>query len=160
MKKCYKCRKNKSLDEFHHKRSSKDGHTDICKECKSDYMKVRHKKNAPRLREQKRDYRKRNFIEITKRDLVYKKEQRQQIKVEIFNVAGNKCAKCGFSDWRAFHIDHVKGGGRADRKGIHPFKYLRQVLESLKKGEGKYQILCANCNSIKMYEQNEHGKKK
>ncbi len=39
MKKCSKCEKNKSLEEFYNYSSSKDGKTHHCKECMSKYRK-------------------------------------------------------------------------------------------------------------------------
>ena len=68
-----------------------------------------------------------------------------------------KCVRCGFSDVRALVIDHVNGGGRQERevtfKGAM-YKYYKHVQENI--ATGKYQLLCANCNTIKLFEEKEH----
>jgi len=73
---------------------------------------------------------------------------------------GGKCAKCGFDDYRALQIDHINGDGYKERKskGVGQ-KYIGNcnTVKKVCKGELKnYQLLCANCNWIKRYENNEH----
>lgn len=57
-----------------------------------------------------------------------------------------KCKKCGFEDIRALCIDHINNGGCRHRKSIRKilFKWLKK--QGLPPG---YQVLCANCNTIK-----------
>ena len=71
---------------------------------------------------------------------------------------GGVCIVCGFNDPRALQIDHVNGGGTAERLAtgrcqntIHKF-----VLEDT---VGKYQLLCANCNWIKRHTNGEFSRK-
>lgn len=71
---------------------------------------------------------------------------------------GNKCIKCGYLDWRALQVDHINGGGSKDRKE-QGTGFWEKVIKSYKSGEGKYQLLCANCNFIKRYENNEVKRK-
>ena len=89
----------------------------------------------------------------------YNKEYKGKIKNATIEALGAKCVKCGFSDKRALQIDHIKGGGNKERKEKrflgHGKNYFRYVLESFLKGENKYQLLCANCNWIKRFENNE-----
>ncbi len=75
----------------------------------------------------------------------------------ILDILGNKCCRCGFSDYRALQIDHVNGNGAAETRGLSQKTYLNKILRSLQNGEGKYQLLCANCNWIKRYENNERN---
>jgi hypothetical protein len=87
-----------------------------------------------------------------------KREERKRLRNEIFNLLGNRCARCGFFDWRAFQIDHINGHGLQEMKKFKTDtrKYLVHVLEVLKSGDNKdYQLLCANCNQIKKYEKGE-----
>jgi len=76
-------------------------------------------------------------------------------RIESFEMLGNKCSGCGFLDQRAFQIDHIKGKGRQDRAS-DTRAFLRRVLMSLRQGEKKYQLLCANCNQIKCIERGEN----
>lgn len=66
---------------------------------------------------------------------------------------GNKCNRCGFDDLRALQIDHVYSGGRHEQRSSLTF--YKRVIESYKKKEGKYQLLCANCNWIKRFVKRE-----
>jgi hypothetical protein len=65
---------------------------------------------------------------------------------------GNCCAKCGFDDFRALQIDHVHGGGKREIGKLGIYAVLKKALEDT---TGSYQLLCANCNWIKRYENNE-----
>jgi len=64
---------------------------------------------------------------------------------------------CGYDkDPRAFQIDHVNGGGKAEREAFNsPAAYYNHIFAT--GGEG-YQLLCANCNQIKEIERREYLK--
>ena len=68
---------------------------------------------------------------------------------------GGKCRACGYSqDERALQIDHVNGDGRAQRKELSN----RQILRAALADAGRcFQLLCANCNQIKRFDEEEHG---
>lgn len=74
----------------------------------------------------------------------------------IFSILGTSCSKCGFSNPRALQIDHIRGGGNVQRKrmgGSTFYTYLSKLpAEELR---ASYQVLCANCNWIKRYENGE-----
>lgn len=82
----------------------------------------------------------------------YTRERIKKLRHNIFKKYGNKCVKCGFSDWRALQIDHKNGGGQKERNKISKSKYLKKVLED---DNNNYQLLCANCNWIKRFENRE-----
>lgn len=74
-------------------------------------------------------------------------ESRKKLRLKIFEKLGNKCVRCGFSDFRALQIDHVHGKGNKEVKELNNwYKFLKKVLADT---EGNYQLLCANCNRIK-----------
>lgn len=77
----------------------------------------------------------------------------QELWPKAIKKLGNQCAKCGFDKIGALQIDHVNGGGCQFRKTSNLSKTCRLVL----KEEGNYQVLCANCNWIKRYTNNELG---
>ena len=68
---------------------------------------------------------------------------------------GGKCLKCGFSDYRALQIDHINGGGYYERKKALSKNFNRRAIRSVEAGEKKFQLLCANCNWIKRWKNNE-----
>lgn len=87
------------------------------------------------------------------------KDYKLRLRNSVLEIMGGKCVRCGFSDKRALQIDHIKGGGNRERKekrflgmGTSYYKY---VMESFLKNENRYQLLCANCNWIKRFENNE-----
>lgn len=82
----------------------------------------------------------------------------------IFTNLGHVCCKCGFSDKRALQIDHINGDGYTSKIINKTGSMCRrtnyyEVIESIKKNENRFQILCANCNWIKRVENEEHKKR-
>jgi len=48
----------------------------------------------------------------------FRKQRRQwhhKVRFQIIDLLGGKCVVCGFSDWRALQVDHIKGGGYKER---------------------------------------------
>ena len=74
------------------------------------------------------------------------------IRTRIILALGGLCVRCGFSDIRALQIDHVHADAKLDKvkKGI---SYYYQTMKNLH--SGRYQVLCANCNTIKRRENQE-----
>ena len=134
-KKCHECG-----DEW----VAKHWKTGLCRKCYYKANKERIKRNADksyygnleREREKRRDYNKRNRIEI----------------VRMF---GGECQRCGYKDWRALQIDHVDGGGSKERRMLSHNLTAVFWKKEKEKNPKKYQLLCANCNWIKRYENNE-----
>ncbi|MFZ3077101.1 MAG: hypothetical protein WA139_01480 [Candidatus Aenigmatarchaeota archaeon] len=106
-----------------------------------------------------------NIPEGTKKNTFYRMRYCRNLRQKILHRLGNKCIRCGFSDWRALQIDHIHGRGNKEfdsfrRNGIiktnqYYRKLLKMPLQELTKN---YQLLCANCNWIKKYENKEHKK--
>ena len=106
-------------------------------------------------------YRLKNLDKLRTAERVYSRGLRST----IFNLLGDKCFKCGFFDKRALQIDHVFGDGHLERSkstkelNIGSKSFYKRVLLSLNNNEGRYQLLCANCNWIKRHENKEHNRK-
>ena len=82
--------------------------------------------------------------------------ERAKTKTKIFELLGNKCSKCGFADFRCLQIDHVKGHGKKHGKyHARNLNYYRKILKEIQNGSKDWQLLCANCNWIKRWEENE-----
>lgn len=79
---------------------------------------------------------------------------------KILEILGGRCIKCGFSDIRALQLDHIKGGGNRDRgkypNSSHMIAFYLENPEAINKS---LQLLCANCNWIKRFENKETPKK-
>jgi hypothetical protein len=84
------------------------------------------------------------------------RQSNQRVKLKAFDLFGSKCQRCGFEDSRALQIDHINGNGGLERK--NGLRVGRMLYGAIVRGEEpleKYQLLCANCNWIKRWENNE-----
>lgn len=85
-------------------------------------------------------------------------------KLRVIEALGGRCnctlkacwhgGQCSIADHRILQIDHVHGGGKREvvasvSSGVARRRYYLRVAESSRNGEGKYQLLCANCNWMK-----------
>lgn len=78
-------------------------------------------------------------------------------RAETIAFYGGACVRCGFSDVRALHIDHIDGGGKKERDaGRHGlFELWKITRDDPLMARSTFQLLCANCNSIKRHEEYE-----
>ncbi|MBI3937123.1 MAG: hypothetical protein HY323_09110 [Betaproteobacteria bacterium] len=84
----------------------------------------------------------------------WKLKGQRDTRLRTIEHLGRKCRRCGFEDWRALQIDHVNGDGRKDReRDGNRYRLFRSIIAHPE----KYQLLCANCNWIKRYENGEHN---
>ena len=122
--------------------------------CHPDRPMMAHKLCEPCYKKQYRV----GYYAVNKDKWVAQYGQRfRDLRDQVFQKLGNRCCKCGFSDSRAFQIDHVFGGGNQEHIKFRTSRnlYLKKVLTD---NEGLYQLLCANCNWIKRHENREFGK--
>ncbi len=82
-----------------------------------------------------------------------------RLRAEIVAFFGGCCAHCGFADPRALQMDHINGGGTADRKTNRLSLHYRWklVTEQPVATRERFQLLCANCNVIKRHDRREYG---
>lgn len=92
------------------------------------------------------------------------RNHRDTLRREILDLlGGQKCIRCGFTDWRALQVDHINGDGCRDQRfkssgtGPNYWSFRAWLMLYPEKAKLVYQILCANCNWIKRYENGEHG---
>ncbi|OHA07273.1 MAG: hypothetical protein A2934_03205 [Candidatus Sungbacteria bacterium RIFCSPLOWO2_01_FULL_47_10] len=84
--------------------------------------------------------------------------RRTETRREIIKFFGEKCGVCGFNNVKALQIDHKIGGGTKEMKqmkGEYFFRIYKKMLLDPKEFSKKYQLLCANCNWLKRYKNNE-----
>lgn len=124
-------------------------HKDYYKKKQQNYR----AKNRERVCQHANEYRAKD----RERWRAYARKRRLQIKLELFDLFDNKCQHCGFSDIRTLQVDHIHGRGLAHRKLIRTKSdtYYTAILIEIKAGSKDYQLLCANCNWIKKFENNE-----
>jgi hypothetical protein len=91
-----------------------------------------------------------------KKEPSYFSDRRKELRTELLGLLGSKCVKCGFSDIRALQVDHIHGGGSKHlRRSGGSVSYYTAMIKAIKLGVDCYQLLCASCNWIKRYENNE-----
>lgn len=102
-----------------------------------------------------RAYRKANLSQSNK----WAREKNQRVKAKCFALYGGLCQRCEFGDIRALQIDHINGVPNGERRlKNNPHRggvKLYQAILSEVYPQEDFQLLCANCNWIKRFEDNE-----
>lgn len=123
-------------------------------------QKERYKKTPERYKNISKEYYKNNkerwagYYDRKKNNIKFRKYSKKR-RLELVALLGGKCVKCGFDDWRALQVDHVNGGGNRAVKKLVGNKNIA-IIKDIVGGSTEYQLLCANCNWIKRYENNEN----
>ena len=78
------------------------------------------------------------------------------MRFKVLEILGNKCNKCPVNDFRVLQIDHINGGGYKEIKRLKSEGILRKILKH-PDPQSEYQLLCANCNWVKRWENKEYG---
>ena len=96
------------------------------------------------------------YAENRKKQVILLRQRYRNLRKKATDKLGGKCCRCGFTDWRALQIDHVQGNGNKEKQLIGQWKMYKKILEleSLEMVK-EYQLLCANCNWIKRFENSE-----
>lgn len=146
---CLICSRTFIVNKYHPKK-----HVCCSNICNTKYWQKTHKKHRLQwAKEYMSKPEKRMLHNKTRRET--DRRVRTEFRLKVLQKLGNKCKKCGFGDWRALQVDHVNGGGVKEVNVVlksNRAKFYKVVLEDT---TGKYQLLCANCNWIKRYENNE-----
>lgn len=142
---CPKCTKTKSTDEFH---SNQNGHpASWCKACTRTGFDTWAILNPEKSKESRRK------AQLTENQRAIKRNYEYRLREAAVAELGGVCVTCGWNDPRALHIDHIAGGGSKEKKSSKSkTRVYREVIAGV---EGKYQLLCANHNTIKKYENGE-----
>ncbi len=83
------------------------------------------------------------------------KNNYKKLRNKVINIYGGICVYCGISDERILTLDHVNNDGNSDRKIRGAWAIYKDACENI--NSGKFQLLCRNCNWIKMLEYKEGG---
>jgi hypothetical protein len=108
------------------------------------------------IKEYQANYRANNEDSLKLYKQNYHQVHYKSLKEKLLDILGSKCAKCAFDDARALQIDHISGGGSKHRvtPGTSGGSYYKSILND-PDILTKYQTLCANCNMVKRYENDE-----
>lgn|SRR3990167_5464866 len=144
-KKCSICKKTKSARLFYRDIQKTDGLTVSCRECR----RKAHIEYYEYKRQERLEYANKYYDKNKEYIKQWHRKNRREVATKIISILGDKCFRCGESDKRILQVDHKNGGGRKHykQKGGH-YQMYKEILLSVEKSEGKYQLLCANCNLI------------
>lgn len=137
MKKCSKCKKEKSIEEFNFKMKSLELRHSHCKNCTRLFVKNHYNNNQGYY-------------------LKKAKKRNSKLRLELVNYlkqyfSKNPCKDCGESDITVLEFDHT---GK-----IPKFKAVSSVirhgypLEKIKEEISKCEVRCANCHRRKTAKQ-------
>ena len=120
-----------------------------------EYAKIRNKisKRYHKLRIGENTIKYTNYQAKVRRKIANRKST---LRLKVVNFLGGECVRCGVRDLRCLQLDHINGEGEKHDEKYHDralmYRYYLNHPEVVIK---KYQILCANCNWIKRYENHE-----
>src|SRR5205807_843609 len=122
-----------------------------------EFQRKQYERYKEQIKRRARNWEKANIVHVAelRRAVAYR------LKLRVFAMLGDKCSRCGFDDDRALQVDHIYGQkeprGSKLRSGG---KLYRAIVKGLRDIH-EFQLLCANCNSIKAFENGEYkGKHK
>lgn len=144
LKRCTNCGTTKNVAQFHKKKGSKDGFDTRCRQCTREYMRTYEKEWNKKNRE---------------KYLCQGVEKKRRLKNKVLSHYSHgtmSCKKCGYNVTEVLCVDHIEGGGTKERELYGNNTYQR--LHTLGYPEG-HQVLCMNCNFVKIHEQREFGNK-
>ena len=112
--------------------------------------------NSPEQLEQMRGYRNRNRelygTGLTPRGRLRQQERYQLLRLRVMEYYGGKCECCGEDRYDQLTIDHIKGHARTTGKiGVYLTYDAIREFENHGYPNGKYRLLCWNCNLARGY---------
>ena len=172
---CTRCGEEKPLTEFYTDNWAGGGKDSWCKDCVKKYNRQYYVKHSEEMKAYARNYRRthkedlkrkraihyeKNKVTIRLRNGEWQRKTARLLRSQLLQRFGGKCEKCGFDDPRALQIDHIHGDGAKERKahnitGVRFYRKLLKLTDS--ELNRNYQLLCANCQWIKRFENHEYG---
>ena len=86
---------------------------------------------------------------------LYRRKNKELV-INHYSEGSCCCTHCGYSDMRALQIDHIDGGGEDHRRGIRQDFYVWLIKNDYPLG---FQVLCANCQIVKAWDNKEYLRK-
>jgi hypothetical protein len=123
------------------------------RELHKDNVKEWYQKNRDRILQRNQEYRKNNPDMMRKHNKNFVINTRNK----LFEILGGKlCIGCGETDERCLQFDHINGGGRKDvEKHKSSSEMYRYYIANPDIAKETLQVMCANCNWKKKFDNNE-----
>ncbi|KKL11609.1 hypothetical protein LCGC14_2544070, partial [marine sediment metagenome] len=166
-KRCTGCGNTLPLEAFNRSSRSRDGLDSRCRSCKAAYYvanqdeikrkareyysrtsDIRRKQKAERYRKnrdsitssRRKAWREKPSIKVNRDTYVASK------KAECYSLLGGSCCRCSIDDPNVFVIDHVHDDGQDERGRGRSLIWVRNRILETGNEDGRYQLLCFNCN--------------
>lgn len=139
---CFRCKKERPLEEFSKNSTKKDGLQTWCRECTSKgRSKTRIRGRPPRHVKGRRVDSWGKALSTVEKGGSY----RQRVACRVLVGLGGKCAVCGEDDPFYLSVDHIHGTSNKERRGRSSFS------EAHASGfdRTKFQLLCPRCHWTK-----------
>lgn len=121
----------------------------IDKEKRRERQRKYGRDNPEKISEKNKKHRMKNPEKCREANRIASRKYRKKLKIEVLNHYSNdsmKCACCGESFIEFLVLDHINGGGEAERKRYYSNTHLYAHLRRNDYPKG-YRILCWNCNA-------------
>lgn len=142
MKTCTICKKEKPLDEFNKKKTSRDGLQSICRDCNKKASREYYSRNKEHHQQV-----------VYKAKAKYRKEREDRF-WEL--LEGESCKDCGEEDSRVLEFDHLEN----KKANIATMLANGCAWDTIKKEIDKCDVVCANCHRIRTYERDNSWRHK
>ena len=120
-----------------------------------DLKKAEYARHSDKYKERARKSGMKRYLENRDRYLASQRDSKYRAKMRIIELFGGKCVRCGFTDERALQIDHIDANPAPKSTGLRGGEKLyRAILKGIVPFID-FQLLCANCNIIKRFENGE-----
>ena len=87
----------------------------------------------------------------------YSQKYRFLKRLELIDGLGGACVWCGIKDMRVLQLDKITGGhGKLRQTYSSTMQLYYSLLKNMEQTRKEWQILCANCNWIKRWRNNEN----
>lgn len=124
-----------------------------------DYHKLGYVKNWQLQHPEKcKEYSKRNYRKNKHTMLLYQRDYRTKLKLEVLSHYGQKCQHCGENTLRLLCLDHVNGGGNEHVKSLgcgFGFGFYLWLRRNNFPNNPPLQVLCRKCNGAKQIKNKE-----
>lgn len=105
-----------------------------------------YERNKEKTRAQKAENMRRYRAENPEKYRAQSRAAKAALRAKLFNIYGDTCALCGFSDKRALSLDHVLKNGAFEREELGERGVYLRALKPENRSE--YRTLCMNCQFI------------
>ncbi len=158
LKTCRGCHQMLDTTEFGKRANGHNGLMARCRTCMNARMRINYAKHPELYRKHFHSWRAKNLEydskrkaewhqRVKERNIQKMRAWRQELHTTAISCLGGMCACCGETHQSMLEIDHVHGGGNAERKADNRnnFKTYQRIRDGKAK-KGHYQVLCSNCN--------------